>query len=84
MINAIPFVGWGLSVFFSISFAVPFWFVWTVCGIGRTYFYFLPPVYYEPGFWACVGIFIVMSIIKVVFVPNITSVSNSGTRKEKL
>ena len=78
MLNAIPFVGWGMSLFFSISLAVPFWFVWTVCGIGETYFYFLPAVWRTPGFWACVGIFMVVSIIKVVFVPKFASVHNSA------
>jgi hypothetical protein len=75
MINFIPVVGWGISLFFSISLAVPFWFVWTVCGIGATYFYFLPPVWQTPGFWSCVGISMVISIIKVVFVPRLISVT---------
>jgi hypothetical protein len=78
MINAIPVAGWFLSLFFSISLAVPFWFVWTVCGIGDSYFYFLPPVWRSPGFWACVGIFIAVSIIKAVFVPRLFSIDNSA------
>jgi hypothetical protein len=77
MLNALPFVGWAMSLFFAISLAVPFWFVWTVCGIGATYFYFLPPVWQGPGFWACVGIFISVSIIKAVFVPKLASVSTT-------
>lgn len=83
MINAIPFVGWGMSLFFSISLAVPFWFVWTVCGIGDTYAYFLPPVYHAPGFWACVGIFIAVSIIKAVFVPKLISASSDAKSEGK-
>lgn len=82
MINAIPFLGWGMSLFFSISLAIPFWFVWTVCGIGDTYFYFLPYVWRTPGFWACVGIFIAVSIIKAVFVPKLVSVSSSSKAKD--
>ena len=78
MLNAIPFLGWSLSLFASISLAVPFWIAWTVCGIGPTYFYFLPPVWQTPGFWACVGIFLCMSIIKSVFVPKLVSVDNSS------
>lgn len=81
MLNAIPFFGWSLSLFFSISLAIPFWFVWTLCGIGDTYFYFLPSVWRSPGFWACVGIFIAVSIIKAVFVPKLVSVSNSAETK---
>ena len=79
MLNAIPFVGWFFSLFFAISLAVPFWFIWTICGIGATYFYFLPIVYLTPGFWSCVGIFIVVSIIKKVFIPTFISVSSSST-----
>jgi len=83
MLNAIPIFSWWLSTaFFAISLAVPFWIVWTVCGIGATYFYFLPPVWQTPGFWACVGIFISVSIIKGVFVPKLVSVSSSSSKKD--
>lgn len=81
MINAIPFFGWLLSAFFAISLAVPFWIVWTVFGIGQTFAYWLPAVYLAPGFWQCVGVFIAMSIIKMVFVPRIGSVSSSSGSK---
>ena len=81
MLNALPFVGWFLSLFFSISLAVPFWIVWTACGIGETYFYWLPDVYKAPGFWACVGLFMVISILKAVLVPRLVSVSNEAKTK---
>lgn len=74
MLNGIPLFGWGLSLFFSISFAIPFWIVWTVCGIGKDYFYFLPPVWQNPGFWSCVGIFTAVSIIKAVFTPKFVNI----------
>ena len=83
MINAIPFVGWFLSLFFAIGLAVPFWFIWTVCGVGATYAYWLPLVYQAPGFWACVGIFICASIIKAVFVPKLVSVSSDAKNETK-
>ena len=82
MINAIPFVGWFISAFFAISLAVPFWFIWTVCGIGESYAYWLPAVYQRPGFWSCVGIFIVVSILKLVFVPRFASVSSSSKSED--
>ncbi len=83
MINAIPFIGWSLSLFFSVSLAIPFWFIWTLCGIGSSYFYFLPPVWQTPGFWACVGIFMVVSIIKTVFVPKLVDISTSSNSADK-
>ena len=83
MINAIPGIGWLLSFFFSVSLAVPFWITWTVCGIGDTYFYFLPTVYHAPGFWSCVGLAMVASILKAVLIPKFASVSNSSESKTK-
>lgn len=81
MLNAIPFVGWFLSLLFSVSLAIPFWFVWTVCDVGETYFYFLPAVYHAIGFWSCVGLFMVVSIIKAVFFRGIITVNNSSESK---
>lgn len=81
MLNAIPLVGWLLSFMFSVSLAVPFWIVWTVCGIGETYFYFLPKVYQSIGFWSCVGLFMAVSIIKCVFMPRLFSLKNFGDNK---
>lgn len=78
MINAIPVIGWLLSLFFSISLAVPFWLIWTVFGIGQTFAYWLPAVYLHPGFWECVGVFIVVSILKLVFVPKFASVTSES------
>ena len=81
MINALPIVGWFLSLFFSISLAIPFWIAWTVCGIGEDYFYFLPSVYHKIGFWACVGLFMVFSILKAVLIPRLASISNTSESK---
>lgn len=77
MINAIPFLGWSISLLVSTSLAIPFWLVWTVGGIGDTYFTFLPNVWRSPGFFACIGIFISVSIIKAVFVPKLVTISQS-------
>jgi hypothetical protein len=74
MINSIPILGWALSVVGSISLAVPFWICWTACGIGSRYFAFLPSNYHAIPFWDCVGLFIVISILKAG-VPSFASVS---------
>lgn len=78
MINALPFVGWFLSFFLNVSLAIPFYIIWTLFGIGETYAYWLPEVYLRPGFWSCVGIFMVMRIIKSVFIPKLVSISNDS------
>jgi hypothetical protein len=82
VLNAIPVVGWFISAIVSISLAVPFWLIWTVFGIGETYAYWLPAVYQAPSFWACVGIFIVVGIIKTVFVPRLFWNSNTANSKD--
>ena len=64
MINKLPFIGWIISVLLNISMVVPFWVCWTHYGLGVKYFYFLPPVFQVIGFWACVGLFTVISILK--------------------
>lgn len=82
MINAIPFLGWVLSFVFNVSLAIPFWFVWTACGVGETYFYFLPKIYHDISFWACVGLFMVISILKAVLFRGIVHIDNSSESKQ--
>lgn len=80
MINAIPFLGWMLSVIFSISLAIPFWLCWTVGGIGEMYFYWLPSTYRSIPFWHCVGLFMAISILKAVLIPHLSSTSSSSSK----
>lgn len=79
MLNAIPIIGWLLSLLFSISMAIPFWFLWTAQGLGDKYAYFLPMVYRFPSFWDCVGVFVIVSILKSVFFPSFSSSSSSSS-----
>ena len=65
-----------------MSLAVPFWIIWTNYGIGRKFFYFLPEVYLSPGFWECVGIFIVAPIVKKLITPTLVSVSQTNKAVE--
>lgn len=82
MLNAIPVIGWMLSFVVSVSLAIPFWVCWTLCGIGVNYFYFLPKTYHEIGFWNCVGLFMVISIVKAVLMPrNFLTVNNNKESK---
>ena len=82
MLNAIPVVGWFLSFVFSVSAAIPFWLCWTACGIGRTYFDFLPAQWQSIPFWNTVGLFISVSIAKAVFVPKIVNVSQTNNERD--
>jgi len=79
VINKIPFFGWFLSIVAAIGLAVPFWFCWTVFGLGPKYFYWLPAVYQSIPFWDAVGLFIVISIVKGTLTPKFARVSNTTT-----
>jgi hypothetical protein len=77
MINKIPVFGWVLSVLAAVGLSVPFWIAWTVCEIGKTYFYFIPVLFQSIPFWDCVGLFMVIAILKGTLIPRVFSVSNS-------
>lgn len=79
--NKIPLFGWILSLVFNISLAVPFWICWNACGIGASFFPFLPAAYLGIGFWQCVGLFTVLSILKG-FIPTLVSSSSKIEAKE--
>lgn len=76
-LNQIPFIGWLLDFVLKVSLALPFWLIWSVMGIGKKFFWFLPPVYLHPGFWETVGVFVVVPIAYSIFIPKIVSVHNS-------
>ena len=76
-VYGIPIFGWLIGAVLHTSLAVPFYFIWNA--LAPTYFYWLPPVYQNIGFWECVGLFIVVSILKAVLVPKLASVSTSSS-----
>lgn len=66
-------VGESIATLISMFFLVPmicafcFWFCWTVCHIGETYFSFLPGVWQSIPFWNCVGLFICFFCVKLLW-----------------
>jgi RsiW-degrading membrane proteinase PrsW (M82 family) len=46
----------------AFLFGFAFWFCWTRCELGATYFCFLPPVYQSVPFWHCVGLAVLAGI----------------------
>lgn len=77
MLNAIPIIGWLLSLLFSVSVSVPFWFLWTLNNFGTEYFSFLPEKYQTIPFWDCVGLFIIVSILKGTLMPSVSATAES-------
>lgn len=75
MINKLPFIGWFFSFVASVSLSIPFYFVWNA--LAPIYFYQLPQVYLHIPFWHCVGLFIVVPIVKNTLTPTFVSVSQS-------
>ena len=80
--NALPIVGWFISIFCAMSTSVPFWFFWTYLGLGEKYMGFMPSVYLHPSFWDCVGCFVLAWIVKGSFVPNLATVTNNQEVKK--
>jgi hypothetical protein len=78
--NKIPIIGWIISLIFNISMAVPFWIVWTLCGIGRKFFNFIPENYQSVGFWETVGIFTVIGILKSLLTPRFVNINQTNER----
>ncbi len=86
MINKIPVLGWILSFLASVSLSIPFYFIWNA--LAPVYLYQLPDVYLHIPFWHCVGLFIVIPIVKTTFTPSFVAISqhnsqNVGQKEEK-
>ena len=79
MLNSVPIIGWLLSLLFTISLAIPFYFMWN--HVGPIYFYWLPQVYKNIPFWDCVWLFTVISILKSVLVPKFVDVTQNNNKE---
>lgn len=78
-INAIPVFGWFLSIGLAASISVPFYFLWN--WLGPIYFSFLPPLYLQLPFWHCVGLWVLVPMVKALLFPTISSSSSSTAAK---
>lgn len=77
MIYSIPVIGWLIGVFFHTCLAIPFYLLWN--SFAPVYFYWLPEVYQDIAFWDCVGLFIIISILKAVLLPDLSASSSSSS-----
>lgn len=73
--TTIPVIGWILGPAISACAAIPFYVLWHGFNIKK-FFYFLPDIYINAGFWDMVGLFIVGSFIKSIFFPS-TNITNN-------
>lgn len=77
MINKLPIIGWLLSIVTSVSLSIPFYFIWNA--LAPTYFYQIPAVYQNIPFWDCVGLFIVVPIVRDILTPKFVKVTQANS-----
>lgn len=80
--HSISTVGWLIGAVFTFSSSIVFWLGWTIMNVGEKYFYFLPDVYQNLGFWECFWLFTCIGILKSVIVPKFVSVEQNNSNKE--
>lgn len=79
MLNYIPVIGWIATFIFSTFISIPFYFIWN--WLAPTYFAFLPKVYLDVPFWDCVGMFMLMPMVKILVYPRRMIASSSSESK---
>jgi hypothetical protein len=77
----IPFIGWLFDLCLKITLSIPFWFIWTVCGLGKKYFFFLPEQFQSIPFWHCVGLFMAIPILLLIITPQFATVEQKVKQK---
>lgn len=56
-----------VQALFIAALAIPFWYLWTVWGIGGDYFgWFLPKPLEEPSLKDCVAVSLCISLLKIM------------------
>lgn len=53
----------------AIFLSIPFWWIWNK--LAPIYCYWLPTVYQKLPFWHCVGLFVLLTILRVLIYPPI-------------
>jgi hypothetical protein len=71
---SVPVIGWFLGLLLAAAVSIPFYFLWNA--LAPTYFYFLPEVYKHIPFGDCVGLFIIVPILKETLNPFRANINN--------
>lgn len=67
MLFFIPIIGPIFGFILMCFFAIPFYFLWNA--LAPVYFYWLPQVYHTLPFWHCVGLLMLVFMLKLVLFP---------------
>lgn len=63
----------GAAIAFAVVVTFPLWFIWTYLGYGVKYFYWLPGVFQAPGFWNVLGLMVLISILRGLFLGSVSN-----------
>lgn len=74
MLYMIPVLGWVLGFILSFCISIPFYFIWN--WLAPIYFYWLPEIYHAIPFFHCVGLFMLMPMIRFALYPRAASQNN--------
>jgi hypothetical protein len=78
MIMLLPVVGWLIAFVFMFFLSIPFYWLWNT--LAPVYFYWLPKVYLELPFMDCVWLMMLITILKLVLLPNFSSTIKTGSK----
>ena len=67
----------GLIMALPFIFAAPLWYLWNT--LGPVYFSFVPDTYQDLPFWHVFGLIWLISMLKYIFTPKFSSVTNTNT-----
>lgn len=81
MIFMLPVVGWLIGFVLAFGMAVPFYYCWNA--LAPIYFAaWVPPIFLQLPFWHIVGLFVIISILKAMLVPNWGSSNTTNVGKK--
>lgn len=75
-LNAIPIIGWLIAAALCFVVAIPVSLLWN--WLAPIYFYWLPKVYLDLPFFHVFGLLWLISSLKSLLLPSITSSSKAG------
>jgi hypothetical protein len=59
--------GYFMGIFGAIFWSIPFYFLWNA--LAPTYAYWLPEIYQRLPFWHCMGLFLIVAILRGLLFP---------------
>jgi len=81
LLNVIPVIGWIIAAVICFFIAIPVFFLWN--WLAPLYLYFLPKVYLSIPFWHVFGLLWLISSLRGLLFPSISSSSSSSANADK-